>query len=190
MKNQNFVYQGKIYSTYYQLEKVMGINRRTIQYRHEKLGLTLDELIHYEPEPKINRLGDKRFIPQKKKETPIFADYEAIIHYPKVPEWQVISNDQEKTEASKASYSEWLEEAPEVLVLREKIIYQKDLEKMLEEEKGKYFFASTYHEEAKQKIEIALALIENILEKRDGKLSSVENKTENEGKLNGVSSKI
>lgn len=144
----------------------MGISRKTIQYRHETIGIPLDEVPDFKPRPRIENFGDKRFVPvAKKKNTE--DELVQIIEYPKAPDFSIDSNDQERTEVIKGKYAEWLLNAPETLVKRELFIYKGVLERLLAEEEDKYFYASTYHEEEKEKTEGAIQIIRDIAGERE-----------------------
>ncbi|MBC2242223.1 hypothetical protein [Listeria booriae] len=158
-------YRGQRYTSYYQLEKVMGINRKTIQYRHEVKGLPLEEVPDFSAGNAIDRFGDKRIIHVScKKKT--LANWNEVIEYPENPQLHFSGSDPEKTAISIEKYQKWLEDAPEVLILRERYIQQIRFQELQESEKSKYFYASTYHEEAKTTAEKAIEIVNEILNER------------------------
>lgn len=162
---KSYTFKGEEYSSYYQLEKVMGIPRKTIQYRHEVIGIPIDEVPDFKPKPPIERFGKKNYFPvSKSKGTE--DELKQIIEYPKAPDFHIDSN-QERTEEGKAKYAEWLLNAPEALLQRELRIYEVDQERLLAEEENKYFYESTYHEEEKKKTETAIQIIHDIAAKRE-----------------------
>lgn len=170
---KELIFRGEIYSSYYQLEKVMNINRKTIKYRHEKLGIPLDGVPDYVTIPLQERWNGKRleFTRTKEKQKEMNElDYKNIIEYPEAPQIYFSSIHPQKINDSIAKYKNWLINAPETLVLREKNIYQVKLNNLKERENEKFFFASTYHEEEKKKAENALQTINIVLKERDNNL--------------------
>lgn len=144
----------------------MGIPRKTIQYRHEVIGLSIDEIPDFKPKPRIERFGDKRmvFAPSENSTDKKFDDEELkhIIEYPRVPDFRFDSDDDESTEQEKKEYAEWIENAPEILIKRELFLNENELEDLIAGEKEIYFFASPFHEEKKQKAEAAIKIIRDI----------------------------
>ena len=57
--------------------------------------------------------------------------------------------------------------APPTLIKRELRIFEGDLRRLIEEEENQYFYASTYHEDEKEKAEIAIQIIHEVIEKRE-----------------------
>lgn len=161
-----YTFKGETYSSYYQLEKVMGIPRKTIQYRHEIIGLSIDDIPDFKPKPLIERFGEKKYFPKPKGED-IENELKKIIEYPKSPEFHIDSNNEDRTKERKEKYAKWLINAPKTLIHRELRIYEGDLKVLLEEEKNQYFYASTHHEEEKEKAEIAIQIIHDILDERE-----------------------
>lgn len=157
-------YKGHEYTSYYQLEKVMGIPRRTIQYRHETLSIPLDDVPNFKPKPLIERFGQKVYFPEKKKSNGS-VDVETIIEYPRAPSVYVGVNES-KIQESLDSYKNWLNEAPEILILREQHMFKTELELLQEKEKDKWFYASNLHDVEKKSKSATLDLIHDIMEKR------------------------
>lgn len=146
----------------------MGIPRKTIQYRHETIGIPLDDVPNFKAKPLIERFGEKRYFPDRKsKNKNIEDELKQIIEYPKSPDLYIDSSNEERTAESKEKYVEWLMDAPKTLLQRELRIYEEALNGLLAEEENKYFYASTYHEEEKEKSEIAIQIIRDVLEKRE-----------------------
>ena len=117
-EKKEFIYNGKTFTSYYQLEKKMGISRKTIQYRHEKIGLPLEEIPYFIPKRPIDRLGviqANKGIKEKSIEKNVEQD---IILYPEAPEFDFGSSSEE-TKGQIKLYIIWLREAPEALLLRE-----------------------------------------------------------------------
>lgn len=166
----SYIFKGEKYSSYYQLEKVMGIPRKTIQYRHEVIGIPIDDIPDFKPKPLIERFGEKRYFPATKDED-IQAELQEIIEYPKSPEFHIDENNADRTEKSKEKYVDWLIDAPKTLLKRQLSIYERDLKALLEEEKKQYFYASTYHEEEKEKANITIKIIRDILDKREKEIN-------------------
>lgn len=163
-----FIFKGEKYSSYYQLEKAMGIPRKTIQYRHETIGIPIDDIPDFKPKPHIERFGKKVYFPQRKqKNKDVEYELKQIIEYPNSPDFYIDSSNQDRTEERKEKYTEWLINAPETLIKRELRIYEGDLQKLLEEEENQYFYASTHHEDEKEKAEIAIQIIHEVIEKRE-----------------------
>lgn len=162
---EGYIFQGERYSSYYQLEKVMDIPRKTIQYRHETIGLDLDDVPGYEPLPPIERLGKKTYFPEKKSKNND-DELNKIIEYPKAPDF-FIDSSEERTEERKREYTSWLMEAPETLLKRELRINEKDLQELLNEEAKEYFYASTYHEDEKEKTRTAIDVIQQVIKERE-----------------------
>ncbi|HFD1725297.1 TPA: hypothetical protein QFM54_001870 [Enterococcus faecium] len=165
---KELVYQGVSYSSYYQLEKIMGVSRRTIQYRHEKIGIPLDEVPSYVAKPPMERLGIKPSLANKNenKRTTKVDELQAIIDYPKAPEIY-IGEDEKRVKESLESYKKWLSEAPKTLALREQKLYQTELNLLIKEENEKWFYASTLHESQKKAKILALEAIKDVERKTE-----------------------
>lgn len=163
---KEYIFKGESYSSYYQLEKVMKIPRKTIQYRHEVIGLSLDEVPEYTPKPPLERLGEKRYYPVSNKERKDNNEDELqkVIEYPKSPGFFVDDN-ADRTEERKQEYISWLENAPETLIKRELRICEKDLQELenKEEQESFYIFASPYHEEEKDQAEKTIQVIKEVI---------------------------
>lgn len=169
---KEYIFKGESYSSYYQLEKVMKIPRKTIQYRHEVIGLPLDEVPEYQPKPPIERLGDKRFYPVPKREKSNDEEHKKIIEYPKAPSLYLEQKDtEEERETKKNEYRAWLIHAPDTLIRRELSINEKDLTALIEEEKKTYFYGSfmyeEMHEEMKDSAEETIKIIRSVLEEKE-----------------------
>lgn len=166
---KDYIFKGKRYSSYYQLEKIMGIPRKTIQYRHETIGIPIDDIPDFKAKPPIERFGEKRYFPERKqnKSVEVEDELKRIIEYPDSPNFYIDSNNQDRTEERKEKYMEWLMSAPPTLIKRELRIYEGDLRGLIEEEENQYFYASTYHEDEKEKAEIAIQIIHEVIEKRE-----------------------
>lgn len=166
---KDYIFKGKRYSSYYQLEKIMGIPRKTIQYRHETIGIPIDDIPDFKAKPPIERFGEKRYFPERKqnKSVEVEDELKRIIEYPDSPDFYIDSNNQDRTEERKEKYTEWLMSAPPTLIKRELRIFEGDLRRLIEEEENQYFYASTYHEDEKEKAEIAIQIIHEVIEKRE-----------------------
>ncbi|HCT2561778.1 TPA: hypothetical protein OT928_002347 [Enterococcus faecalis] len=159
-----FVFQGNEYTSYYQLEKVMGIARRTIQYRHEVKGIPIDEVPNFVPSPPEARFGKKVYFPNKLENNKHIEDeLKKIVEYPKEP-ILYIGEDREREKESKKKYISWLKEAPKTLIKRELRISEEELRHLIDREKGKYFYATTLHENEKSLIEQRIAIIKQVSE--------------------------
>lgn len=164
-----FLYKGKNYSSYYQLEKVMNISRRTIQYRHEVKGIPLDEVPNFVPEPPEKRFGEKVYFPNARKEkeaSNIKDELERIITYPKRPSIY-IGEEMEREDDSISNYNKWVQDAPITLIKRELHQCEEELKRLVEQEKGKYFYGTETHDIEKRVIERQVGSIKNIL--KEGK---------------------
>ncbi|WP_088841001.1 hypothetical protein [Listeria sp. ILCC797] len=170
-EKKELIFKGKTYTSYYQLEKVMGIHRTTIKYRHEKIGIPIDEVADYVAPPRIERFkgnminliaSDSGSKKEKRKD----FDMNEIIEYPETPQLYFSDSDPKRTSDSEKTYEKWLLGAPDILILREKNLHNTKLEELNESEKNSFFYASTYHEEAKSKSENALNIINSVMEKR------------------------
>lgn len=131
MKQRNkLYYNGEEYPSYYSLEKKMGINRKTIQYRHEKLGIPLEQVPDYVAKPPQERFGGKNIRSRKNDEI------ENLITYPErpnLPDVYILSNEYKK---EKQRYIKWLSYAPEILLKREAYLInerRKELEQIYSE---------------------------------------------------------
>lgn len=165
---KEYIFKGESYSSYYQLEKVMKIPRKTIQYRHEVIGLPLDEVPEYKPKPPIERLGDKRFYPVPKHEKSNDEELKKIIEYPKAPNLYLEEKDtEEEKETKKNEYRAWLIHAPETLIKRELNINKNALNDLLEEEKKPYFYGSIFHNENKESVDEAIKIVSSVLEEKE-----------------------
>lgn len=166
---KKFIFKGKEYSSYYQLEKVMGIPRKTIQNRHEVIGVPIDEIPNFRPKPPLERFGDKRVVfasSKKKKFNNSDEELKKIIEYPRVPDFRIDGNDKERTEEETRKYEKWIQDAPEILLKRELHLNKEDLARLLAGEKETYFFPSPFHEEEKQTAEAAIKIIQDIAAER------------------------
>lgn len=140
------MYQGVEYPSYYQLEKVMNLPRRTIQYRHEKKGIPIDEILNFTPDSPVERFGKKVYFPLK-KDGKKQDDLQRIIDYPKAPQFKNRA-DLGADEVQKGAYISWLEDAPEALLMRELKVHLSDLTEMNDLESSKFFYkTTTYHSE-------------------------------------------
>lgn len=167
---KKFMFKGKEYSSYYQLEKVMGIPRKTIQNRHEVIGIPIDEIPNFRPKPPLERFGDKRIVfasSSSKKKKFNNEELKKIIEYPRVPDFRIDGNDEDRTEEEKRKYEKWIQDAPETLLKRELHLNKKDLARLLAGEKEIYFFPSPFHEEEKQTAEAAIKIIQGIAAERN-----------------------
>lgn len=162
-KKKVFIFQGNEYTSYYQLEKVMGISRRTIQYRHEVKGIPIDEVPNFIPIPPEKRFGEKVYFPSKRREEDIEIELKKIVDYPKEPTLY-IGGDEKRERESKNSYISWVKNAPEALINRELRIYEEELKHLIEREKGKRFYVTTLHENEKMLIEQRIAIIKQVAE--------------------------
>lgn len=163
-----FTFQGESYTSYYQLEKVMNIPRRTIQYRHEVKGIPIDEVPHFVAEPPEKRFGEKVYFPNTLSNTDDKVSHnelDKIVEYPKEP-MLYAGEDTERYEASKNEYTEWLVNAPVTLLKRELRTCEDDLEHFIARENDKYFYATTRHDNEKRLIEKKIEIIKGIYEKR------------------------
>lgn len=158
------MYQGVEYPSYYQLEKVMNLPRRTIQYRHEKKGIPIDEILNFTPDSPVERFGKKVYFPLK-KDGKKQDDLQRIIDYPKAPQFKNRA-DLGADEVQKGAYISWLEDAPEALLKRELQIYSSDLVVMNDLENAEYFYeTATYQSEKKLLIE-RISAIKSVIEYR------------------------
>lgn len=163
-----FTFQGESYTSYYQLEKVMNISRRTIQYRHEVKGIPIDEVPNFVAEPPEKRFGEKVYFPNaltNKESKTTENELEKIINYPKEPTLYV-GEDEERYRVSKQKYIEWLENAPITLLKRELRLYEYDFKHANARENDKYFYATTQHDNEKRLIEKRIIIIKEVCEKR------------------------
>ncbi|WP_132981530.1 hypothetical protein [Pediococcus pentosaceus] len=163
MRTKELKYHGELYSSYYQLEKVMDIPRRTIQYRHETKHIPLDEVPDFVPDPLVKRFGEKTYHPKKLNNQ---TELEKIIEYPKAPDWY-LGDDKKRESESRDKYINWLEKAPETLLKREIRIYENELQVLVDRENSKYFYATNLHESEKQTLEKRIEIQKNVLNKRE-----------------------
>src|SRR5699024_11643753 len=89
-------------------EKIMGIPRKTIQYRHETIGIPIDDIPNFKAKPPIERFGEKRYFPERKqnKSVEVEDELKRIIEYPDSPGFYIDSNNQDRTEERKEKRSE------------------------------------------------------------------------------------
>lgn len=107
--------------SYYQLEKEMGIPRKTIQYRHEKIGIPLEDVPNFVPSSPSERLGISSANKIDRKDDNTKNIDQEIVLYPEAPHFDFESSSDETKEKLKL-YIIWFREAPTVLLLREKQI--------------------------------------------------------------------
>lgn len=148
----------------------MGVHRTTIKYRHEKIGIPLDEVPDYVAPPRIERFKGKMINlvanDSDAKSKKVVEDFKAVIEYPETPQLYYSDSDSKRTSDSEKEYEKWLSEAPSVLILREKHLHSIKLEELNRSEQNGFFYASTYHEEAKSKTKNALKIIDYVMDKR------------------------
>src|SRR5699024_450000 len=151
------------------IEKIMSIPKKTTQYNHETIRIAIDDIPDFKANPPIERFGEKRYFPERKqnKSVEVEDELKRIIEYPNSPNFYIDSNNQDRTEERKEKYTEWLMSAPPTLIKRELRIYEGDLRGLIEEEENQYLYASTYHEDEKEKAEIAIQIIHEVIEKRE-----------------------
>lgn len=163
-----YIYQGNSYTSYYQLEKVMNISRRTIQYRHEVKGIPIDEVPNFVAEPPEKRFGEKVYFPNTLSNADDKVsqnELDKIVEYPKEPVLYAGENT-ERFELSKNEYTEWLVNAPMTLLKRELRVCEDDLERFIAKENDKYFYATTRHDNEKRLLESKIGIIKDIYGKR------------------------
>lgn len=168
MGNKNLKYQGKVYSSYYQLEKVMNISRRTIQYRHETKGIPLDQVPNYVPEPLEKRFGKRTYFPKKQQQNQTLAvqeELDKIINYPKSPDFYV-GDDKKRENESKQRYIEWLKDVPETLLKRELRIYKEELQKLIDHENSNHFYTTSLHDNEKKKFKQRIDIQKSVMSER------------------------
>lgn len=167
-KKRKFIYKGEEYTSYYQLEKVMKLSRRTIQYRHETKGIPIDEILNFIPSSPVERLGKKVYFPTRKDEKKQ-NDYQRIIDYPKAPQFK-LRDDLGDFGVLKDDYILWLEDAPEALLKRELQIYSSDLVVMNDLENAEYFYETATYQSEKMLLIEQIRAIKSVIE--DRKLNS------------------
>lgn len=168
MGSKNLRFQGKVYSSYYQLEKVMNIPRRTIQYRHETKGIPLDQVPNFVADPPEKRFGRKLYFPKVDQQEQPFAmqeELDKIINYPKAPDFYV-GDDKKREDESKARYIEWLKDAPETLLKRELKIYEGDLQQLINRENSRYFYTTSLHDNEKNRVKQRISIQKKVLSER------------------------
>jgi len=164
---EGHIFQGESYSSYYQLEKVMNIPRKTIQYRHETIGIPLDDVPSFQPKPPLERLGEKRYFPKKQhKNSANNEELNRIIEYPKAPDF-IECSDEYEAEVEQ-EYQSWLMNAPVTLVKRELRITEKKKQALLdhEEKMGSLLFDPESHEQSKNRADKASEMIQQIIEEK------------------------
>src|SRR5699024_7448010 len=140
---KDYIFKGKRYSSYYQLEKIMGIPRKTIQYRHETIGIPIDDIPDFKAKPPIERFGEKRYFPERKqnKSVEVEDELKRMIEYPDCHKCDIDSNNQDRAEEIKEKYMDALISAPTRLIKREVRIYEGAWRGLIEEEENQYFYA-------------------------------------------------
>ncbi|WP_259761122.1 hypothetical protein [Lactococcus lactis] len=147
-----FTYEGKQYKTYYQLAKVMGIDRSTIRHRHEKLGIPIDEIKNYVPEPKTMRFSFKEKSDRSEKTSNIVKVNELdIINYPKFPEIPYSLGIDEQSQL-KQDLMDWSKKCPNLLLKRAIHLLEEDYKQLVNliEEQGQYAYGRENNESKKE----------------------------------------
>lgn len=118
MNEVSFTYEGKEYPSYYALSKVMGLSRATIKYRHENLGIPIDEVKNYvKPKPLAGFEAVKSENPKRSDNNSnqeIEIQKKAILTCLRAPSSFRCDNPNELVE-----WREWIDSAPILLVERE-----------------------------------------------------------------------
>lgn len=161
-----FTFQGESYTSYYQLEKVMNIPRRTIQYRHEVKGIPLDDVPNFIPEPPEKRFGTKFYFPNAQKDNETKNELDRVIAYPKCPSIY-IGEDSEREEASKENYIKWVKNAPITLIKRELKLSEEQLRHLVRLEESKYFYATATHEIEKRVVRQQIDSINKVIKEHE-----------------------
>lgn len=147
-----FTYEGKQYKTYYQLAKVMGVDRSTIRHRHEKLGIPIDEIKNYVPEPKTLRFKFKEKSDRSEKTSNIVKVNELdIINYPKFPEIPYSLGIDEQIQL-KQELMNWSKNCPKLLLKRAIHLLEEEYKQLVNllEEQGQFAYGRENNESKKE----------------------------------------
>src|SRR5699024_419787 len=103
---KDYMFKGKRYSSYYQLEKFMGIPRKTVQIGDETIGIPSDDIAGFNAKPPIERVGEKRYFRERKqnKSVEVEDELKRIIEYPDSPDVYIDSHNQDRTEERREKY--------------------------------------------------------------------------------------
>lgn len=146
-----FTYEGKQYENYYQLSKAMGVHRATIQYRHEKLGIPIDEIKDYVSTSNTKRFGEKKYFAKKASDETLKVNESEIINYPKFPEIPYSLGTDEQIQL-KQELMDWSKKCPNLLLKRAIHILEEEYQQLVNllEEQNQFAYGRENNESKKE----------------------------------------